>query len=146
MLLGDKLGQHFREAVHYARSQRHSHVEFSATFSEEQLEEWRTSIADWYADSSNPDPFQEPVPGTLFVGVLFRTNIEEICIVFVSEITLNQVRRELTQEEEREFALGATPLHDVSLSRFLITGLELVGSAVSTFCLKCFYQELKSEI
>ena len=45
----------------------------------------------------------------------------KVCLV----ITLAQVRHELAQEEENELALGETPLHQVSLSQFLLNGLEL---------------------
>ncbi len=40
-------------------------------------------------------------------------------------ITLAQVRHEISQEEQREFALGMMPLHEVSLSQLLVNGLEL---------------------
>jgi len=60
-------------------------------------------IQDWNNDASQPDPFQEP---------------DQV-------ITTAQVRRELAQEEENELALGITPLHEVSLSQFLLNGLEL---------------------
>lgn len=40
-------------------------------------------------------------------------------------MTLAQVRRELAQDEEKEQALGTMPLHEVSLSKFLVNGLEL---------------------
>lgn len=46
-------------------------------------------------------------------------------LTVVAEITVNQVRRDLALEEERELALGAMPLHEVSLSQFLVNGLEL---------------------
>ncbi len=44
---------------------------------------------------------------------------------FFAVITTAQVRRELAQEEERDLALGLMPLHEVSLSQFLVNGLEL---------------------
>ncbi len=42
-----------------------------------------------------------------------------------SDVTVATVRRELIQMEEQELALGAMPLHEVSLSQFLVNGLEL---------------------
>ncbi len=44
---------------------------------------------------------------------------------FLQFITTAQVHCELAQEEERDLALGLMPLHEVSLSQFLVNGLEL---------------------
>ncbi len=40
-------------------------------------------------------------------------------------ITFAQVRRELAQDEDRELDLGILSLHEVSLSQFLVNGMEL---------------------
>ena len=48
-----------------------------------------------------------------------KTNLDIVVI------TLAQVRHELAQEEENQLSLGETPLHQVSLSQFLLNGLEL---------------------
>lgn len=40
-------------------------------------------------------------------------------------VTIAKVRQELAQDEEKELSLGTMPLHEVSLSQFLVNGLEL---------------------
>lgn len=40
-------------------------------------------------------------------------------------LTVAQVRRELSAEDERELATGMVPLHEISASQFLVAGLEI---------------------
>ncbi|KLO10990.1 hypothetical protein SCHPADRAFT_831771 [Schizopora paradoxa] len=101
--LGNALGRRFEDAVYYAREQRLSHTQFTATFKNSQVARWNSMVQDWYADADAFDPFQEP---------------ENV-------VSVSQVRQELAKEEENELSLGVMPLHEVSLSQFLVNGLEL---------------------
>lgn len=44
---------------------------------------------------------------------------------FNPDVTLISVRRDLLAEEKEELASGVMPVHDVSATQFLVTGLEL---------------------
>lgn len=44
------------------------------------------------------------------------------------DITVTQIRHELNLEEELELAQGIMPLHETTISFFLVTGLELEES------------------
>ncbi len=118
---GNTLGRRFEDAVYYARQQRRAHIEFTATFTSDQISQWTEMIQDWNNDASQPDPFQEPDQGSYLFCLRRPPRHADLAPV----ITTAQVRRELAQEEENELALGITPLHEVSLSQFLLNGLEL---------------------
>ncbi|KLO03894.1 hypothetical protein SCHPADRAFT_990181, partial [Schizopora paradoxa] len=60
---GNALGRRFEDAVYYAREQRLSHTQFTATFKESQVARWSSMVQDWYADPDAFDPFQEPETG-----------------------------------------------------------------------------------
>ncbi len=62
--IGDTLGRRLEDAVYYARVQRRDHTEFTATFSDNKIAQWRSMIQAWYDDPSKPDPFEEPEQGT----------------------------------------------------------------------------------
>ncbi len=61
---GNTLGRRFEDAVYYARQQRRAHIEFTATFTSDQISQWTEMIQDWNNDASQPDPFQEPDQGS----------------------------------------------------------------------------------
>lgn len=60
---GNTLGRRLEDAVFYARQQRQAHIEFSSTFSAEQITRWAQMLQDWNADPTGPDPYQEPEQG-----------------------------------------------------------------------------------
>lgn len=64
---GDTLAKRFDDAVYHSRKQREIFDEFSATFDAAQIRTWTRMVEAWNADTSCPDPFQEPDPGTFFV-------------------------------------------------------------------------------
>ena len=114
------MGRRFDDAVYYSREQRDAHTEFSATFTAEQISRWSKMLEEWNKDPNKADPFQEPEGSEScdFLHVVLMTSSS-------SAVTAAEVRRDLAQEEERELALGVMPLHEVSLSQFLVNGMEL---------------------
>ncbi|KAJ7840488.1 hypothetical protein B0H14DRAFT_3086866 [Mycena olivaceomarginata] len=77
-----------------------------ATFTEHQAEHiptWKAMVDDFEADSTKPNPYKLPKSGA----------------------TENDVRLELVREEAAEQERGTLPIHNVSPSAFVLTGLDL---------------------
>ncbi|KDQ54200.1 hypothetical protein JAAARDRAFT_60933 [Jaapia argillacea MUCL 33604] len=89
--------------IFLVRKQRNNFEEFSATFSPETVVQWEKMVDMWNEDRSRLNPYQEP-PSTA---------------------TLNDVRLELAREEAADAARGNLSTHNVSMSSFIVTGLEL---------------------
>ncbi|KAF7326888.1 CxC2 domain-containing protein [Mycena venus] len=64
---------------------------------------WKQKVDEFEADPTKPNPYE-----VKFVG-----------------LTEAQVRLQFTQEEAKQAQLGAPALHDVSLSKFILLGLDL---------------------
>ncbi len=121
--VGDTLGRRFEDAVYYLRVQRREHSDFTSTFSDNQIAEWSTMIQAWYDDPSEPDPFEELNQGTRSTT---ERELSLKLVLFCNLVaTIADVRHELAQDEDRELDLGIMPLHEVSLSQFLVNGMEL---------------------
>lgn len=68
---GTTIRRRLYNAVTEAREKREEFIEFSATFSEENVQIWMTMLSEWNKDPFNsPDPFREPAPCKCFLCVL----------------------------------------------------------------------------
>ncbi|KAH6897792.1 hypothetical protein BKA70DRAFT_1116038 [Coprinopsis sp. MPI-PUGE-AT-0042] len=80
-----------------------NHALFTSTFKEETIREWTADIEAWNADNRKPNPYEDkPL-----------------------NITLQDVRLELSQQDAEDTKKGAVIISDVSPSSFLVTGLDL---------------------
>lgn len=63
--IGLTLGKRMHDALYYSRLQRKSHDDFTASFTSNDVADWKSMVEAWYADPNNsPDPFQEAEGGT----------------------------------------------------------------------------------
>lgn len=83
--------------------QREAFVKFNATFSSDVVERWGKMVAEWDADRTKPNPYEEPVAGT----------------------STAEVRLELAKEEAADVERGNRTIHNISAGRWLIMGLDL---------------------
>ncbi len=75
------------------------------------MQKWSKEVDEWCADPFNDDiinPFEEPEP----------------------DVTIVDVCREMLVEESAEVSRGVLLRHEVSASKYLVTGLHLGGSTV----------------
>lgn len=94
------------EAVLQSRIQRVAHARLTRSFPSPLIERWTKEVDAWCADPFNDDivnPFAEPEP----------------------DVTIADVRREMIAEEAEEVSRGVVPLHEISASKYLVTGLQL---------------------
>lgn len=75
---GTSIRRRLYNAVTEAREKREEFIEFSATFSEENVQGWMTMLSVWKKDPfSSPDPFQEPAPCKSFLCAFFCCSLTE---------------------------------------------------------------------
>ena len=121
--IGSAFTKRFDDAVFYSRKQRQDFEEFSSTFNDQQVQEWQATVDAWKSDPvDNTDPFQEPVSGPFVSRSVQNYFLSHSALI---DISLMKVRQDLNREEERQLSLGSAPLHEVSATQFLVTGLEL---------------------
>ncbi|OJT07897.1 hypothetical protein TRAPUB_1209 [Trametes pubescens] len=93
-----------RDADKTYAAQHADYMDFSLSFTAQQVSKWMRAIHEWDEDPVHaPDPYEEP-----------RT-----------AVTLKSTRLQIADEEAEEIAAGTLPLHDVSPGVFLQLGLDL---------------------
>lgn len=94
-------------------------------------------LAAWENDHSCPDPYRVPKSSKSHVTVTYQyTNIP-------SDITLQQVRLLIAEEEKARAEAGSSVTHDVTAGAFLLLGMDIqnlqyVFSRSTTFALIMF--------
>ena len=79
-------------------------------------------VENWCDDPYNtPNPFFEPEPGEYTVSAV----VTNIYIYRFSDVSINDVRRELNNEESADLERGVMPLHATSASQLLVIMMEL---------------------
>ncbi len=104
--LGLTLYRRLDEAVLQSRIQRVAHSHLTRSFPAALVQKWSKEVDEWCADPFNEhivNPFEEPEP----------------------DVTIADVRREMLAEETAEVSRGVVPRHEVSASKYLVTGLHL---------------------
>lgn len=101
----------------------------TSTFASATIEKWEQMLCNWYAAQSNPNrantvavpnPFEEPASGK------FMSLFSYLSLTFLfAATTLQDVRLELMKEEAAAAAEGAVSPHKMSLTSFLVLGLDL---------------------
>ncbi|KAF8230998.1 hypothetical protein L208DRAFT_1053501, partial [Tricholoma matsutake] len=95
---------HLKKAVVMHEKHQQLFDQFSATFQPATITAWQAMINIWKEDHSKPNLYLEPGQ---------------------SSTTLQDVRLELAKEDSTSAALGEVATHEISLTTFLTTGLEL---------------------
>lgn len=121
---GTSLLRRLYESVAEARVHRAQHIEFSKTFSEDNIARWTEMVRVWNdSPKTAPNPYEEPVLG--MSSSIFIIQLSKSDIIALTGTSLADVKRELNKEEDEELKNGVLPLHQMSAAQFLATGLEL---------------------
>ena len=107
------------KAVEMASIQRKAATDFSRTFPDKTIKQWKKMVREWERDSSRPDPYVSAERGMFFN--IFGGNISPI----LPALKLSEVRLQLAQEEVSQAERGQHTPHKVSASVFIRMGLEL---------------------
>ncbi|KAH6903662.1 hypothetical protein BKA70DRAFT_1227593 [Coprinopsis sp. MPI-PUGE-AT-0042] len=94
-----------------------NHARFTSTFKEETIREWTADIEAWNADSRKPNPYEDKPSISLH---LFNPKL-----MVQTDVTLQDVRLELSQQDAEDAKKGLVVASDISPSSCLVTGLEL---------------------
>ncbi|KAH9477654.1 hypothetical protein JR316_0009880 [Psilocybe cubensis] len=97
------LARKFKKAHKMQKKYKESFKQFSSTFTVDVIKQWTAKIKQWEENPKKPNPYKE------------STNT----------ITLQDTRHELQKEEAVMAATGKLPAHKVTMTGFLVTGLEL---------------------
>ncbi|KAF9029676.1 hypothetical protein BJ165DRAFT_1359234, partial [Panaeolus papilionaceus] len=98
-----RFSRKLKEAVEMSELHQENFEMFSATFNDEAVMQWEEMTLAWEKDQMKPNPYEEKDSG----------------------LTLQDVRFQLATEEEAAARSGEASVHKVSLSDFLLTGLEI---------------------
>jgi hypothetical protein len=108
------------KAKEMASRQRKAADDFTTTFPEETVTEWKKMVKDWQGDPKLPNPYVSNEQG------MFSKIIQLLCLTVVSPASkLSEARLRLTQEEVAEAERGRHTPHKISASVFIRMGLDL---------------------
>lgn len=95
--------------------------QFSSTFPPQTVQKWENMISEWKIDKSKPNPYKEP-PSCTHCYSPFSLLAYNVCC---SATTLQDVRLELAKDDAASSAQGVISPHNITLTTFLTTGLDL---------------------
>ncbi|KAF9038738.1 hypothetical protein BJ165DRAFT_1531802 [Panaeolus papilionaceus] len=98
-----RFARKLKEADRLSQLHKENFEKFSATFNDEAVAQWEEMTLAWEQDQTQPNPYEEKEPG----------------------LTLQDVQLQLAAEEETAARAGEVPAHKISMSSFLLTGLEI---------------------
>jgi hypothetical protein len=99
---------------------RSAFTQFNATFPPAVVDKWEKMVAEWDADKSKKNPYEEPLVGELHICCYGY----HLSIIYVGT-TMAEVRLELANEEDADAARGNESLHDISAGKWLSIGLDI---------------------
>lgn len=120
--IGLRFSRKLKEAVEMSELHQENFEMFSATFNDEAVMQWEEMTLAWEKDQMKPNPYEEKDSGER-VCIIFQ--FAQICMTSDTGLTLQDVRFQLATEEEAAARSGEASVHKVSLSDFLLTGLEI---------------------
>ncbi|KAL0575644.1 hypothetical protein V5O48_006329 [Marasmius crinis-equi] len=106
-----RLGEHLKKKRREAREQSATQTEEYLDFLETQaahVEEWRKQVLDWEAATDSE-----------------RSNMTNPYVQLHKGLSMQEVRLQYAQEEEKEHKAGVLRLHDVSPSAYMVMALEV---------------------
>lgn len=121
---GDTLLRRLVLAIPQSILHRHAFQTFTEGLREEheqQLVDWDRMVKLWEIDNSNPNPYAYPVNSKHFSSVS-QLLAHAHCIYLA--VTVNNIKRQLAEEEHRVIESGAVPLA-LSSSNFIVSGLAI---------------------
>lgn len=119
--LGSLLEANLTKAKEMASVQRKAAGDFTATFPETTIHQWKRMVQEWEANPSCPNPYVSNDRGRVFV--LFQ--VYPILKIVCSALKISEIRLRLAQEEIDRVGSGEKSLHQISPSVFIRMGLEL---------------------
>jgi hypothetical protein len=99
---------------------RSAFTQFNATFPPAVITKWEKIVAEWDADKSKKNLYEEPLVGELHIWCYGNC----LSIIYVGT-TMTEVQLELANEENADAAHGNESLHDISAGKWLSIGLDI---------------------
>lgn len=96
---------------------------FSSTFKAETIAVWTKKVDEWIRDRTKPNPYEEP-QNSECSGINYILPDASNNIYYLAT-RLQDVRLELAKEDADVAKEGAAAPHTISLTEFLMKGLEL---------------------
>lgn len=121
---GDLLLKRLLLAIPKAQSARCDFVELDTCLRLDrptEIQATEEALAAWEKDQSSPDPYRLPKSSELFTGHLVLYTPANV----YSDITLQQVRLLIAEEEKARAEAGTSATHDVTAGAFLLLGMDI---------------------
>lgn len=109
------------KAVEAASKQRKASDDFTETFPQDVVQQWRRMVREWEVNRSRPNPYVSNDRGRFLYSSF---NVLWFTVVLLAS-KVSEVRLRLAQEEAAEVEKGQRAPHQISASVFIRMGLEL---------------------
>jgi hypothetical protein len=114
----------FNDACIMREKHREAFETFSSTFKAKTIAVWTKKVEDWINDRTKPNPYEEPQNSESALALTIYCLNPSADIYFLAT-RLQDVRLELAKEDADVAKEGAAAPHTISLTEFLMKGLEL---------------------